>query len=176
MTVTYRDAVAGDAPAIADLGRRTFVATFGHLYSAENLAIFLESHYAPRWAEVLAGGAAVRLAEADGAAIGYARVDRPSLPFDPGDRAAAELRQLYVDAGWHGHGVAGALMDWVLAEARRRGAVDLWLSVFTENHRARAFYRRYGFVEVMPYRFMVGTQADEDIICRLALDRDGDGA
>ena len=170
MTVTYRDATAADAEAIAELGRRTFVETFGHLYSPDNLAIFLEGHYATSWEAVLASGAAVRLAEAQGVPIAYARIDRPSLPFDPGDRPAAELRQLYVDSAWHGHGVAVALMDWVLAEARRRGAADLWLSVFTENHRARAFYRRYGFVEVMPYKFMVGTHADKDIICCLALD------
>ena len=170
MTVGFRDAAAGDAPAPAALGRTTFVATFGHLYSAENLAAFLAAHTVDAWRAVLAGGAAVRLAEADGRSVGYARVDRPSLPFDPGDRPAAELRQLYVLGQWHGSGVAATLLDWACDAGRARGAVDLWLSVFTDNHRARAFYRRRGFVEVMPYKFMVGDHADDDIICRLALD------
>jgi RimJ/RimL family protein N-acetyltransferase len=60
-------------------------------------------------------------------------------------------------------------MDWVIGEARARGAQELYLSVFTDNHRARRFYARYGFEEVGPYQFMVGTHADNDIILRLPL-------
>lgn len=169
MTVDYRDAGPADAVALAELGARTFIATFGHLYSAENLAAFLVNHTPATWSAILAGDDAVRLAEVDGVAVAYARAGASRLPI-PGDRAALDLRQLYVDTGWHGYGVAPVLMAWVIDEARRRGAVDLWLSVFTENHRARAFYKRYGFIEVMPYVFMVGDHADEDILCRLPLD------
>ena len=170
MTISYRTAAAADAAVLADIGARTFTATFGHLYSPENLAAFLENHTVAEWAAALAGTAAVRLAEADGGAIGYARLDELILPVDTGGRVPANLYQLYVDPEWHGRGVAAVLMDWVIATARAQGAQDLWLSVFTDNHRARAFYRRYGFIEVMPYKFMVGTQADDDIICRLPLD------
>ena len=170
MTITYRDAAEADAAMLADLGARTFTATFGHLYSSANLAAFLANHTAERWAAALAGSARVQLAEIAGAAIGYARLDRPSLPFEPGPRAATELRQLYVEAPWHGSGVAATLLDWAVATARAQGAADLWLSVFVDNPRARRFYARAGFVEVMPYTFWVGDHADDDIICRLALD------
>jgi GNAT superfamily N-acetyltransferase len=68
-----------------------------------------------------------------------------------------------------GGGVARALMDWVLAEARGRGAEELYLSVFTENHRAKSFYARYGFEAIGPYVFMVGNQADEDVLMRAKL-------
>ena len=169
MTITYRTPTTDDAAALADIGARTFTVTFGHLYSAANLAHFLQNHTVENWTKVLSSDASIRLAEADGTAIGYARLDRMLLPV--GDAAAhgLQLYQLYLDPEWHGQGVAPALLDWVIDAARARGATDLWLSVFTENHRARAFYTRYGFVEVMPYKFMVGDQADEDIICRLAL-------
>ena len=60
-------------------------------------------------------------------------------------------------------------MAWVIATARERGAADLFLSVFIDNHRARRFYARYGFEEVGSYAFMVGTHADEDIVMRLGL-------
>ena len=70
---------------------------------------------------------------------------------------------------WQGAGLAPAMMDWVIAEARRRGAEELYLSVFADNHRAQRFYARYGFEAVGRYDFMVGTHADEDIIMRLAL-------
>ncbi len=170
MTVTYRTATPDDAPALSRLGAATFVETFGHLYSSTNLATFLENHTVDNWTAALAGSAAARLAEVDGAAVGYARIDRMTLPVDPGDRPGVQLYQLYVLKDWHGGGIAPVLMDWMIAEARAQGASDLWLSVYTDNPRARAFYRRYGFVEVMPYAFMVGTQADDDIICKLALD------
>ena len=66
----------------------------------------------------------------------------------------------------HGAGIAARLMDWALDEARRRGAEELYLTVFVENHRARRFYERYDFVPVGRYDFMVGSQADEDVIMR----------
>jgi len=67
---------------------------------------------------------------------------------------------------WRGAGVAHALMEWTMEEARVRGAREIYLTVYTDNHRARRFYERYGFQEVGPYKFMVGEQADEDIIMR----------
>jgi ribosomal protein S18 acetylase RimI-like enzyme len=60
-------------------------------------------------------------------------------------------------------------MDWTVAEAERRGAKELYLTVYVENHRARRFYDRYGFEAVGRYDFMVGTHADEDVIMRKAL-------
>lgn len=169
MTVTYRDATPGDAAAMAALGRRTFTETFGHLYRPEDLAAFLESHSEERWlAELCDPAFAVRIAEADGTPAAYAKIGPPALPFDPRG-PSIELRQFYVLAPWHGTGVSHALMEWGIAEARRRGADDLYLSVFVDNHRARRFYERYGFTFVGPYAFVVGTHEDEDHVMRLAL-------
>jgi diamine N-acetyltransferase len=158
-----------DAEALSTLGKETFVETFGHLYTPENLAIFLENHAPARWAEQLADPAyAIRVAEAEGRLIAYAKLGPPSLPFTPQGRPI-ELRQLYVLKPWHGCGLAARLMDWTIAEARARGANELYLSVFTDNHRARRFYELYGFDFVQTYAFMVGSHADEDHIMRLAL-------
>jgi ribosomal protein S18 acetylase RimI-like enzyme len=148
--VRYRDATPGDAAAMAELGRATFTETFGHLYTPENLAAFLESHTEERWAADLEDRAlSVRVAETGGRLVAYAKVGPPTLPFEPRG-ASTELRQFYVLQPCHGRGIAQELMDWVLAEARRRGADDLYLSVFVDNHRARRFYERYGFEFVGP--------------------------
>lgn len=166
---TLRDASLTDTAALSDLGRRSFTETFGHLYSPANLAAFLETHDEANWRDQLASPEySVRLIEYDGALIGYAKVGPPTLPFVPHGNST-ELRQFYILKPWQGSGLAAQLMDWVLAEARRRGAEELYLSVFTDNHRARRFYARYGFTEVGPYAFMVGDHADEDIVMRLAL-------
>ncbi|WP_310469040.1 GNAT family N-acetyltransferase [Sphingomonas sp.] len=169
MSVTYRDAVPGDAPALEALFRDTFVATFGHLYGAEDLATFLAGHGEEKWREELGDAAvAVRMAEDDGAAAGYLKLTPLRSPANT-EAAAAEIGQLYVAARWHGSGVAAALMEWALGEARRRGARELYLSVFIDNHRARRFYQRYGFTVHGPNVFMVGNQADEDVLMKLEL-------
>jgi ribosomal protein S18 acetylase RimI-like enzyme len=166
---TYRNATADDAPLMARLGPETFTETFGHLYTPENLAAFLLNHSVENWAEELSDpDFTVRIAEQDGGAVGFAKVGPLGLPFEV-TGPTAELRQFYVLKPWQGTGVAQALMDWVMGEARRRGAAQLYLSVFTDNVRAQRFYARYGFERVGTYAFMVGTHADEDIIMRAAL-------
>lgn len=166
--IGFRNAGPDDAAALAELGASSFTETFGHLYSPENLAAFLVSHSETAWRAELENAAyVVRIGEAEGKAVAYAKLGPPGLPFVPKGRSV-ELKQFYILKPWHGSGASRALMEWVLAEARRRGD-DLYLSVFTDNHRARRFYDRYGFEPVGTYDFMVGTHADEDIVMRKAL-------
>lgn len=169
MSVTFRPAHSDDAAALAMLGAATFTETFGHLYAPADLAAFLATHTRDGWAAELADPAyAVLLAEDDRKPVAYAKLGPAKLPFTP-PADAIELRQFYVRATHHGTGVAAAMMDWVIAEARRRGVAALYLSVFVENARARRFYERYGFVRVGAYAFMVGTHKDEDDVMRLDL-------
>jgi GNAT superfamily N-acetyltransferase len=167
--IAYRDATFGDAPAIDALFRESFIETFAHLYDPADLAAFFAKFSPAAWQDELADpDFAFRLAEEEGRLAGYAKISSLSLPVEPAG-AALELRQLYVATPWHGTGIAPALMDWTLAQAQARGARELYLTVFTGNLRARRFYARYGFEEFGPYAFMVGNQADEDLIMRRSL-------
>ena len=167
--IAYRRAGPADAAPMSDLGCRTFTETFGHLYTPENLAALLLNHSKERWAQELADpGFAVQVAESAGELVAYAKLGPPTLPFEPRG-ASIELRQFYVLSPWHGRGISAALMDWAISEAEARGADDVYLSVFKDNHRARRFYARYGFEYVGLYAFMVGSHADEDHVLRLGL-------
>jgi ribosomal protein S18 acetylase RimI-like enzyme len=169
VTVEYRDATVQDAAQLSELGAQTFTDTFGHLYRPDDLAVFLKNHSVEAWEKELADPAfAVRVAKKDGVMVGYAKLGPPHLPYEPRGEAA-ELRQLYVVEEMKGQGVAHALIDWVIDLARDRRADHLYLSVFTENHRARRFYEKLGFEAEGTYHFMVGNHADDDIVMRLKL-------
>jgi GNAT superfamily N-acetyltransferase len=166
---TCRNATCGDLAVIDRIFRTSFCETFAHLYSEENLTAFLAKFTPEAWrAEFDDPRYAFRIADVDGAAVGYVKLGPLTLPVEP-QAPAMELRQLYLLKGHHGTGIATALMDWALAEAASRGARELYLTVYTDNHRAKRFYERYGFAEVGPYAFMVGNQADEDIIVKKLL-------
>ena len=164
-----RRATRDDLPQIDALFRRSFADTFAHLYADEDLAAFFSLFTPEAWQEEYDDpGHAFLVAQAGDTIIGYIKLGPASFPIEI-VRPAIELRQIYFDHGWLGRGLSRPMMDWAIEEARRRGAEEMYLSVFTENHRAQALYRRYGFTEVGPYKFMVGNHADEDIIMRLDL-------
>jgi GNAT superfamily N-acetyltransferase len=169
MTISYRDVTRTDAAALDRLFDTVFRDTFAHLYRPEDLNIFLESFGVSDWEKQLDDPAfGCRIAEVDGEPAGYVKLGPLKLPVEEGSPALL-LDQLYILQDYHGVGIAHALMDWTLEEARRRGAERLYLTVYVENHRARRFYDRYGFEAVGRYDFMVGNHADEDIIMRKIL-------
>ncbi|MBB4617609.1 GNAT family N-acetyltransferase [Sphingomonas abaci] len=165
----YRDAIPADAPAIRALFAASFTATFGHLYAPADLAAFLDPMTIQAWqAEIADPAYAFHLAEADGTLVGFIKLGPASFAVERRG-PAIELRQFYVDAAYHGRGIAPAMMDWALATARDRGATEMFLSVYVDNARARRFYQRYGFERIGRYTFMVGDHADEDDIMRRTL-------
>lgn len=168
--------VRPDAHVAADLSAfavDAFVATFGHIYAAEDLATFLAEWNRPDQLAVQLADPAFAIALVrDGADIaGFAKLGPVDFDLPEGHPAddAIELHQLYLAESAKGSGVADALMRWAIGEARTRGHAILYLSVFTENPRAQAFYRRYGFVDIGRNPFRVGNHIDEDRIWRLDL-------
>jgi ribosomal protein S18 acetylase RimI-like enzyme len=167
--IVYRDATGADADALGAFAQATFTETFGHLYPPEDLAAFVGAKYR---ADVMAAEIAdpetrYRLALRGDAIVGYCKMGAVDMDVDAAD--ALELHRLYVDKDAKGSGVAQTLMDDALAWARGKGAKVMYLSVWENNARAQAFYRRYGFEHVGEHKFMVGRTADRDFIWRLAL-------
>lgn len=163
-SVIIRRGVAADAPALAELASRTFRETF----TAGNRAEDLEAHLAAAYGTTqqlreLADPAIVTLlAEYGGHLAGYAQLRSGTTPACVSGEAPIELWRFYIAQGWHGRGVAQSLMSRADAEARGTGRRTLWLGVWEHNERAKAFYRKSGFVDVGSHVFMLGSDAQTD--------------
>jgi diamine N-acetyltransferase len=169
MTISYRDGLPDDAATLDRIFDTSFCDTFASLYRPEDLDAFLSSYGVSEWKRDLADSRfAFRVGEVDGQPAGYVKLGPLKLPVET-DRRAILLDQLYILKEHRGSGLAHGLMDWSLDEALRRGAEEIYLTVFPDNRRAVRFYERYGFEPVGRYDFMVGNHADEDIIMRKAL-------
>jgi len=59
---------------------------------------------------------------------------------------AQHVGSLYVDKSWHGSGVGSALMQNIIDWFDK--SKPIMLGVVTYNERAKAFYRKWGFVEI----------------------------
>jgi ribosomal protein S18 acetylase RimI-like enzyme len=72
----------------------------------------------------------VRLAVSEGQLVGFVAATTEAVS------------QLYVRKGFQRLGVGSKMLDW----AKARSGGSLWLYTFAQNHVARAFYEKHGFV------------------------------
>ena len=161
-----RLALLTDALDLSRFAARTFEETFAHSTSPADMAAYLASHYSPgiQRAEIEDARTTTLIASDGSNLVGYAQIRDNDVPECVTDRGAIELVRLYVDRGWHGRGLATALMTRAEAAARERGAGTMWLGVWENNHRASAFYRKHGYAEVGEHVFLLGQDAQRDLI------------
>ena len=157
-----------DAETLVAIGVATFLETFGHLYPQSDLDAYLEEAYSlARTRSDLADPAkASWLVESDGAAVAYASVGPCGLPHPDVTPNCGEVKRIYVLAAWHGAGLAPRLFAEATAWLETAGRRKIWLGVWSENHRALAFYARRGFDKVGEYDFPVGETIDREFILR----------
>jgi ribosomal protein S18 acetylase RimI-like enzyme len=172
----YRPATLADAPALAHLGAETFIASFGHLYTPEDLAAFLAEVHNPQAVAVeIAGEECTHLLVEDandngGQLVAFCKLRYPTKFGDYTEaKNPIELGQLYALPTHTGHGIGAALMDWALAHAREHGNDAVMLSVYAENFGAQRFYQRYGFAKIADITFKVGDHYDPEYLYELKL-------
>lgn len=176
MTVTIRQAMPADAPALAALAAATFALACPPGTAPEAIDEFIASTLSEeRFGHYLADRQRdIRLAVHDGVAAGYTMLvfGEPSNA----DAAAAvtarptvELSKVYVLGDRHGAGIAAPLMAATLDVARARNMVSVWLGVNQQNVRAIRFYEKSGFGVVGAKTFMVGSELHHDHVMLQAL-------
>ena len=159
-----RIAGVGDAEMIADLARRTFYESFAAVNTGENMRIYLEEQYTREkaMAEVVAPGRIYVLAYLGDEVAGYASLREAAPPKGLEGEKAIEIGQLYAEQKMIGKGVGAFLMQTCLDIAKERGLDWVWLGVWKENHRAKAFYAKWGFEPFGEHIFLVGLDAQTD--------------
>jgi ribosomal protein S18 acetylase RimI-like enzyme len=166
MTIIIRRGVDNDASALAELAARTFKETFGVGTGDDDMALYLAEAYgtSQQLAEILDPDITTLLIECDGDLAGYAMLRAGTTPNCVTGESPLELWRFYIASGWHGRGLAQSLMQKVELEAQRRGGRTIWLGVWENNARAKAFYSKCGFIDVGSHVFVVGTDSQTDRI------------
>lgn len=169
--MVIRRGTADDAALLSELGARTFLETFAADNSLEDMAAYLASAFSPEHQSVeLADPTSLFLiAEADGAAVGYAMLRSGNVLENVTGTRPIELVRLYVSKASLGSGIGAALMQTCIDEARQQGCETLWLGVWEHNARAQSFYRKWNFREVGSHIFQLGDDPQTDILMQCDL-------
>lgn len=84
-----------------------------------------------------------------------------------------EVKRVYVVPEFRGRGIARALSERVVTEARIRGYIKLRLGTLTRMHVAQKLYARLGFKPIPPYRVV---EFGDTLFYELSLEPMLDGA
>ena len=168
-----RRARPDDAPALAELGARTFVETFvegfGIPYPPQDMAAFMDAAFSERATrERLADPAqAWWVAEGDdGRLLGFAHAGPCALPHPDAAPEHGELKRLYIAKDAQGSGLGRALLETALAWMGERFEGPEWIGVWSGNLKAQRLYARYGFEKAGEYQFPVGQWRDDEFMLR----------
>lgn len=169
--VSIRTADIGDANVLAKLGRQTFHETFATQNKPEDMDAYIEKSFTIEQlaAELAESGTVYLVAEAHAKVIGFAKVAPDPIPDCITEASPVRLVKLYVSADAIGSGVGAALMRASIAWAKNSGYKSLWLGVWEHNHRAKAFYERWGFESVGTETFRLGSDDQTDLLMQLGL-------
>ncbi len=160
-----------DIKALQQIGRQTFAETFGESNSPENMAKYLEKAYADeKLSEELNNPNSVfYFAKADSQVIGYLKLNFGVSQTELKDNTALEIERIYVTKEYHGKKVGQLLYDKAIEVAKEKQVDYVWLGVWEENKRAIQFYTKNGFMEFDKHIFVLGNDAQTDIMMKKQL-------
>lgn len=147
--VRIRDAVAGDADAIAAAHIASWRAAYTHIFPASvfDSPDFDRSRIEMwrNWSRSSTPDRRLIVATADDRVVGFAHTGRRDEPHGVHDPDRGELLGFYAHPDVWGTGVATAMMDAALSSLRDDGVARAIVWTLADAHRARAFYEKSGW-------------------------------
>ena len=164
-------ATLNDLDQLQKIGRQTFYETFASSNGAENMSHYLEESFStPKLtAELRDKHAEIYFARQNNEVIGYLKLNEGPSQTEQQNGKALEIERIYVLKEFHGKAVGQMLYDKAVQIARQKKVDYIWLGVWEENPRAISFYKKNGFTAFGKHTFMLGTDAQIDIMMKLDL-------
>jgi len=163
---------ASHASVLAKLALDTFCESFEKVNNPEDFWAYVNEafHESKIKEEIGEPGSLYILAYVNNEIAGFARV-RQSNEVDnqfPGKKTI-ELQRIYALEKFIGKGIGKALMNYCLDLAKKQEAEIFWLGVWEHNQRAQQFYKKLGFEQFGSHVFMLGKDAQIDILMKLKI-------
>jgi diamine N-acetyltransferase len=167
-SVTIRSCSLHDAEALVSLGIRTFRDTFDEMNTPENMMLYLNKTFTLKRIreEIQEAGSVFFIAQKKEEAVGYARLRVSEKPKGMEAHSAIEIERLYADKKHQGKRIGYNLMNSCLYYAKDHGYDVVWLGVWEHNERAIAFYKKWGFEQFGQHVFMLGHDAQTDLLMK----------
>jgi ribosomal protein S18 acetylase RimI-like enzyme len=164
MNITLRNATIEDAAQLAENGDTTFRETWSKNYDAVTLNNYLDATYSfevirkelsdPMYLYIVAFD--------NEKMVGFAKLSRQQQLGDFITRQSLEICRLYVLKAYHDQKVGKLLMEATIELAKKEDMESVVLGVWEDNHRAVAFYKKWGFEKIGTHPFVMGDLIETD--------------
>ena len=158
-----------DLAQLQQIGRQTFLETFAASNSEENMTTYLAEGFSTEKlsTELHDAHSEFYFAILGEKVIGYLKVNFGPSQTDVKDDKSLEIERIYVLKEFLGKKVGQMLFDKAIQIAKQQDADYVWLGVWEHNPRAIQFYKKNGFVEFDRHIFLLGNDAQTDIMMKL---------
>jgi diamine N-acetyltransferase len=106
------------------------------------------------------------LASIDNKPVGYVKLCESKNPPELDNIDAIEIARIYSEQKTIGKGVGKALMLQCIEIAKEKKKKAIWLGVWEHNDQALSFYKRFGFEQFGSHVFMLGDDAQTDLLLK----------
>ena len=170
-TIDVRKVRIDDLDALQTISRDTFSETFAAMNKAEDMEKYLSVNLSKEQLlrELENPESDFYFAMHEERVIGYLKINHGDAQMEPQDTPAIEIEKLYVMREYHGKYIGALLLDTARLVAKLYKVESIWLGVWEKNERAILFYQKHGFQQYGQHLFMLGNDAQTDLLMRLQL-------
>ena len=164
--ICIRIARPADADLLVELGRASFFEAFSEQTDPRDMEYHLQNAFKVDEIrkQVDNDQTLFLIVEVNSIVAGYAYLNPGTPPGCLRSPKPIQLVRFYLRKKYYGRNVGNALMQACLERALSRGFQSVWLSTWELNHRANAFYKKWGFEIAGRAKFTVGRDVQNDFI------------
>ena len=168
MDIQLRLVTGNDVALLQNISVQTFSETFAALNTQQNMAAYLNEAFSIEklTTELADPESSFYFALVGDSLIGYLKLNYGCPQSEAGMEKALEIARIYVCKEYQGKKVGQFLFEKAIQTALKKNAEYVWLGVWEKNTRAIEFYRKNGFIPFGTHIFMLGQDAQTDILMR----------
>jgi len=150
-------ATTEDRALLADIGKRTFMASHGHSAPPADIAGYVQEKFNEETlkAELSNANNIFHLIYHEQRPAGYSKIilnaAHPAIPL----KNVTKLERLYLLQDFYNLKLGYELYQFNVNLSRKNNQAGMWLFVWKENHRAIDFYMRAGFEPIGSFDFQI---------------------
>ncbi|MBW3522303.1 GNAT family N-acetyltransferase [Chryseobacterium sp. NKUCC03_KSP] len=169
--IEIKKVTLGDIEDLQKIGKQTFFETFAESNTPENMNKYLEDSFSvKKLSEEFSNEySEFYFALSNGEVIGYMKLNTGGSQTEAQQKESSEIERIYVLQDYHGKKVGQLLYEKAIQIAMKRRSEYVWLGVWEKNTRAISFYKKNDFVEFDKHIFVLGDDAQTDIMMKKML-------